>query len=179
MSYKISDALKILGLGEKGRDRLFYWIKHKDLNIELEEEAKGRGKRSSLSLENIFELAVVKELANWGIDLSTIGNFLKAGPTFKTFKSENGKLKQIKDKHFARFLESVCYSYRKEAGKHRDFIVLIHKDENDNSRFLPIGSFYFIEDLIKDEKFDFGDSILILDLYKILRNIEVKTGEKV
>lgn len=180
MSYKIADALRILDLGEEGRDRLFYWIKHKRLKIKLEEEGKGRGKRSSLSFMNIFELAVIKELANLGIELSFIGDVLKSSVTATT---EGGKGKLIKEKHFARYLDSVYDSYRKEAKKNEDFYVLIYKDKKNNYQFLPIGPFSFIERLIKSKKFNLSfnlsNAIAILNLYKILREIEKKTGERI
>jgi len=67
--FKIIEVIKAL---EVGRDQLFYWVKTKRL-IKPEIEGKGRGKRSKFSLFNIFELAVIQELANLGLEL----NFIK------------------------------------------------------------------------------------------------------
>jgi len=67
--YQVKDVKKLLGID---KNKLFYWIKtHRLLKPEIE-EAKGTGTKVKFSLKNLLELAVIKEMLNFGFDLKSI-----------------------------------------------------------------------------------------------------------
>jgi len=177
-TYKISDALRFLGMEEEGRDRLFYWIKHKRL-ITPEIQGRGRGARSKLSMMNIVELAVIKELADIGIELNSIEELLKKRIRSSTVKFENGKERLLEEKTFARYLEFICDIYQKKTKENEDHYILIYKDGKGKYQSQDIGPLGFIEKVLKVEGLDFGSAVIIVDLFEILREIEKKTGEKI
>lgn len=179
MNIKIADALRILGLGEEKRDQLFYWIKTKRL-IKPEKEGIGRGKRSTLSIQNIIELAVVKELVGIGIELNFIRELLKTWVETKATRIESGKEKIIeKPMRFNRYLEFVMNEYRKNTNRDKDFYLLICKDKDDRYRFLFMDIFSFIEKFLKHKETIPNSSVVIVNLFEVLRNIENKIGEKI
>jgi len=57
------------------KDRLFHWVKTKRL-INPAIEGRGRGKKSKFSFENLLDLALTKELTNYGVELNMIKDIL-------------------------------------------------------------------------------------------------------
>ena len=97
MLYTSKDVTNLLGIG---KNQLSYLVKTRI--IMPYEKVRGRGKVHKFSLENLVQLAVIKELVNSGIELSfieqliestNIFDLLKEGPSeifLLVYKSING-----------------------------------------------------------------------------------------
>lgn len=170
-NFSIADGMKILDIG---RDQLFYWIKTKRLIIP-EIEGKGRGARSKLSIINILELAVIKELSILGIELNCIEEILKINVGID-FNEEGKRLK--KPIRFTRFLQYIYNKYCKGRGeKHHHYHILIYKGKYSRYDIMPRENIagMFIKEIINPEHY----VVLIADLFEILRKVEEKIGENI
>ena len=97
MLYTSKDVTNILGIG---KNQLSYLVKTRI--ITPYEKVRGRGRVHKFSLVNLLQLAVIKELINFGVDLcfielliesTNIFDFLKEGPSeiyLLVYKSING-----------------------------------------------------------------------------------------
>jgi hypothetical protein len=164
-NYRIAEVLKFLDIG---RDQLFYWIRTKRL-IQLEEEGKGRGKRSLLSIKNIIELALAKDLVNIGIELTFVKDILQT----RIRPSEDQKIS-------IPLVDFICNEYRDKGRDYPKYYLFINKDENNEYQFYPIWYLRKMElGNIMDSFREKIGVLLVVDVFKILERIETKTGEKV
>jgi len=68
--FTAKDVYRILGVD---KNRLFHWINtHRLLEPDID-EGGGRGNRRRFSRNNLLELAIIRELHHYGIDLRMIG----------------------------------------------------------------------------------------------------------
>lgn len=172
--FKIAEALKILELGEEGRDRVFYWIMHKNL-IVPEIQGEGRGGRTKLSIKNIVELGLIKELAGFGFELNAVKKVLEMKHDIH-FDKDGKRLEKSLERQS--FVDYICHEYRRSReGQEFDIFLTIHKDKNNkfvfgslhnwsNSKFGTV----FEKDI---------NSVFVVDLYGILERIEKLSAEKI
>lgn len=64
-----------MGILQVDRDKLFYWISRRKL-IKPVVQGRGRGGRTFLSIDNLLDLALIKEFVAWGFDLNAVDNIL-------------------------------------------------------------------------------------------------------
>lgn len=169
--FRIADALEILNID---RNRLFYWISSKGFTKPIE-QGKRRGARTKLSVYNLIELAFAIKLANLGIEYSFIEDILKTKMDVRMELDEEGKF--TKPGIFSRYMEMICYYYRRYRNEGiAHFFILIYK-ENGEYKFWLKGypGKVTIEDLMKNRDY----ALVIVDLFEIMRDIEKKTGEKI
>ena len=77
MLFTSKDVINLLGIG---KNQLSYLIKTRI--ITPHEKVRGRGKVHKFSLENLVQLAVIKELVNSGIELSFIEQLIESTNIF-------------------------------------------------------------------------------------------------
>jgi len=173
--YKISDALEILKIEEDdkaARNKLFYWINARGFTNPVE-QGRRRGARTKLSIFNLIELAFATKLANLGIEYGFIERILKTQLDVCVELDEEGKY--TKPGIFSRYMEMVCYYYRKHRNeRNAHFFVVIYK-KDDNYEFWLIGypGRTTLEDIMKKRDY----ALVIVDLFEILRDLEKKTRE--
>ena len=85
MLYTAKEIKRILGITP---GQLFHWGRTWGL-IEPEVKAKGRQGKNKYSLENLFQLAVIKELVNFGIELSFIEEIVRSEQFCDSYKEES------------------------------------------------------------------------------------------
>ncbi len=173
-NYSIAEALKILDLG---RDQLFYWMKTKRL-IKMEVEGKGRGARSRLSGKNIFELAIIKELSDIGVELNTIDQVLNGQNAYR-IKSTAG---EIALKRGERYVDYVFSIYEKEKiddsyEELREFLLLLYKNEENEFEYElivqnPVGRDHLRYLLT-------SHAVIVVDLYELIWKLDRKIGGEV
>lgn len=67
--FEAKDVRKLLGID---KNKLFYWMRtHRLLKPDIE-EASGTGTRTKFSLKNLIELAIIKEIADFGLELAAV-----------------------------------------------------------------------------------------------------------
>ena len=81
MLYTSKDVTKLLGIG---KNQLSYLVKTRI--ITPHEKVRGRGRVHKFSLENLFQLAVIKELVNFGIELSFIEEIVRSEQFCDSYK---------------------------------------------------------------------------------------------
>lgn len=84
MLYTAKDIKRILDITP---GQLFHWGRTWGL-IEPEIKAKGRQGKNKYSLENLYQLALIKKLVNMGIELSVIERLLKSTDILNFFKED-------------------------------------------------------------------------------------------
>ena len=168
---------------ELGRDQLFYWIKTKRL-VKPEIEGKGRGARSKFSIFNVFELAVIRELASLGIELNFIEQIIKNREITGLFKVKNGRKfhsGQLASKD--NLIKTAFHKYQlnKKDNRTGEYYLMIFKDSSNKYKFFPIMDASALKQLDVKELFEIGliDSAVFLNLHGILRELEKKIGEGV
>lgn len=175
-TYKIIDAVNLLGVS---RDRLFYWIKFQRLTTP-EVRGEGRGTRSRLSILNIVELSIAKELASLGIELTLVRRILETTVTSHEIESTTGKRKTKSPKKTLKLSEFVCEEYRKKERDYPSFYLIIFKNEKNEYEFYPL---WYVRrpDLgsIMKMRNATVKAMVIVNIFEILQGIEKKLGEKV
>ena len=171
-NYRILDALNIL---EITRDKLFYWIKFQRLTIP-EVRGEGKGTRSKLSILNIIELSIAKELAGLGIELAFVRRILETTVTSHELESTTGKRKTKKPKSHLKLSEFVCNEYRNEKRGYQNFYLLIFKNKEGKYQFLPL---WYLRSVNLESIMKISNTMVIVNLFEILQKIEKKLGEKI
>lgn len=85
---KIFESRHIQEFLHINKDQLLHWVQTRRL-IKPAIEGKGRGGRSKFSLENLLDLALIKELADFGMELHSVKAMLEGKKTetpWKVFK---------------------------------------------------------------------------------------------
>ena len=136
MLYTAKEIKRILGITP---GQLFHWGRTWGL-IEPEVKAKGRQGKNKYSLENLVQLAVIKELVNSGIELSFIEQLIESTNIFDLLRQR------------------------------RSFIVL-HKSAN------RVGV-YTVREFYNLEREQSPKTYLVINVLKIIKEIEEKTGER-
>ena len=160
--YSAKDVEKILGINP---DKLFYWVKTKRL-VSPMIEGKGRGKVNYYSFDNLFQLALIRNLTGFGIELNSIEEILK-GPT-----------KRPKQKARLKLTILEYYKAKKETLREQGFLLMIVFHGRKKIYYKNIGTRDVILDMLnfmwgyeETEITPFGDVILI-DLLRIILAIE-------
>jgi len=137
MLYTSKDVTNLLGIG---KNQLSYLVKTRI--IMPYEKVRGRGKVHKFSLENLVQLAVIKELVNSGIELSFIEQLIESTNIFDLLKEGPSEI-----------------------------FLLVYKSIN-GITIKTVREFLDLE----------GDQVprvyLTINLYKIMKEIEEKTGER-
>ena len=170
-NYRILDALNIL---EITRDKLFYWIKFQRLTIP-EVQGEGKGTRSKLSILNIIELSIAKELADLGIELVFVRRILETTITSYEIESKTGERKTEKPKSHLKLSEFVCNKYRNKERGYQNFYLLIFKNEKGKYQFYPL---WHLRSVNLDSIMEISNTMVVVNLFKILQKIEKKLGEE-
>lgn len=179
-NYRIKDALEIL---EITRDKLFYWIKFQRLTIP-EVQGEGKGTRSKLSILNIIELSIAKELANIGIELAFVRKILETivssyepETTVGSFKIEDksGKRKTKKPTSRVKLSKFVYDEYRDRQRDYPNFYFLIFKNEKGKYQFRPL---WYVRVINLESIMKMSNTMVIVNIFEILQTIENKLGEK-
>lgn len=76
------------------KDQLLHWVQTRRL-IKPTKEGKGRGGRSRFSFENLLNLALIKELSDFGMELHSVKAILKGIKTQRALMSD-GDLHEVK-----------------------------------------------------------------------------------
>jgi len=189
--FRIVDIEKLLGIK---RDQLFYWFKTKRL-IKPMHEAIGRGRRSEFSLDNLFQLSLVQKLTDYGIELGFVREIL-TGPTDRrvwltnvglSFRMPSGSKLLEKSKH-----QNVLNYYRKNRTifQKEGLLLMVFKigrefyqEFDKNSVILEMLEKTFARKIskVKIGKTDFEkksiDNVILINVMKIIEDLEKKTGE--
>ena len=94
-SYKVKDIKKLFGID---KNKLFYWIHTYGLLKPEIEKASGTGTKTKFSLKNLLELAVLREMLDFGFDLKTTRTIKMRIDSYKE-NDENIYNAIIKDKN--------------------------------------------------------------------------------
>lgn len=182
LSSKHFEARDIKAILDIDKNKLFYWIKtHRLLKPEIE-EASGTGSKAKFSLKNLLEIAMIKEMINFGFELKAIKEIKEK--VDKLTSSEDGAINIFDDILSEEGLfkdemrsEEALYIY-----KSKDTVHLIQKTytidgDFDGDGWVPIPVPDYIEYDEKNNqnrppmyvaiKIDLGD--LALDLIKKLK----------
>jgi len=136
MLYTAKDIKKILGITP---GQLFHWGRTWKL-IEPEIRAKGRQGKNKYSLENLVQLAVIKELVDFGIELSFIEQLIESTNIFDLIRQ-------------------------------RRSFILLHKSAS-KVEVCTVHEFYKLEGEQTPKIY------LVINILKIIKEIEEKTGER-
>ena len=173
--YGLVEALKTLRLN---RDRLHYWIKYQRLTMPIE-PGKGRGAKTKLSFENLFELTMARELSDLGIELNVIKGMLE---TQYDGLNEEGKPDSNIKVSFAKYAMEKYETKTISGTKEECLFLQFTKHPIKEHQFL-FTEIEFEPDLGKAiERNMYGDyrrASIILDVFGILEELEKATGEKV
>ena len=94
--FAAKDVYRILGVD---KNRLFHWINTHRLLEPAIDEGGGRGNRRRFSRNNLLELAIIRELHHYGIDLRIVQQIKKILDGEKIdAKREDGKWIQVTEK---------------------------------------------------------------------------------
>ena len=177
--YTAKDIRQLLGISS---GQLFHWGQTWGLVIP-EIEAPGRAFKDKYSFRNLLELALIKELNQFGFEPSQIKRILKHFDTELAPKEWRGSIW-----NFVRDGREDDASYEEESKKTTIFpgfdkagcLILIYQDEGeylaypgDNKEVLD-----YIKRELEAKEGNLGKSFLIIDLLKILNELENKTGER-
>lgn len=169
--FSIAESIEIIGVD---RDRLYHWIKRKRL-IKPEIASRGRGRPNMLSVSNLAELALAKNLTDLGIELNFVEDILNTEVWLNLEKDEKGKFSR--PGKFSRYIDSVFYLYKswKEKYDQENYCIVIYKDEHNKYKFIEQGE----PDGINFKKLmkETADTIIIADLFQLLHRIEEKIGK--
>jgi len=154
----------ILGID---KNKLFFWTQTKQL-LKPEIEEKGRGGRSKFSFVNLLNLALIKELSEFGIELNAIKNILKAKQP--VFLADEG----IHKKPVITRGRTPWEVLKKEKQPGRSLYLCIAKKENKY-----FWSYRIEEDMVIEENISFEQgwnpvTVLIIDLTQIEQNLKDK-----
>lgn len=166
---------KYLGINKR---QLAHWIITRRL-IKPAIEGQGRGGRNKFSFENMLDLALIKELLVFGIDLNIIGKIL-SGKSKKTERVRS-KLSALLErtniwgqfkKNRSHYENKGCLLYIEWLRKGGLFIITL-LDAERTLHWLQEGVLNW-EGMPRPTR----DSVLLINIYALVRQLEQKTGMK-
>ncbi|MHA1342327.1 MAG: MerR family transcriptional regulator [Promethearchaeota archaeon] len=152
--------------------------------IEPNERVRGRGKVHKFSLENLFQLLLVKRLLEFGIELNFIKTILNCPPKESWKSGINNDPNLSKEyKEFAKNPNVLnFYKLDREYYKKNGLVLIILKSNNKFNYIYFSGqaASNYIKKMIdpKETRITNNDA-LIIDIIKIIEELENKTGEKI
>ncbi len=177
--YTAKDIKNILGISS---GQLFHWGQTWGL-IKPEVKGGGRAYKNKYSFMNLLDIALIKELNEMGFEPSKIKDILKPydHPDFPKEQRDriwNSLKAEREDKE----------EYFEETGKRKKFpgydkagcLILIGKEKEGYAMYF-IGRNEQVLDILQqtvEKEKDAPKSFIIIDLLKIVREVEEKTGEK-
>lgn len=110
------------------KDQLLHWVQTRRL-IKPAIEGKGRGGRSQFSFENLLNLALIKELTDFGMELHSVKAILAGIKTQRALLSD-GALQEVK---ISRKTETPWQAFKKDRKLHEreGLWLIIEKIQNE------------------------------------------------
>jgi DNA-binding transcriptional MerR regulator len=111
LQYDPKDVEKILGVN---RHKLFYWMKtHRLLSPDIKGSG-GMGSKRIFSFKNLLEITVIKELVDFGLDLSSIESMQK-----KNREEYENMVKLVVEKIESKsiIVEEFCFDLYRKGGQ--------------------------------------------------------------
>jgi len=162
---------------------LFYWQRTWNI-LKPAIKAKDGSRKDKYSFSNLLDIALINELNQFGLDSNRIEKIL--GPYSEIKNSPDKKRRKIwnyfkKNRTSEKDWDSENGEYVIPGFDNAGCLLLIFKHDgkyiahiNTNSKILE-----FIQDFNLDKsRYKDSRSILIIDLLKIVRDLEEKTGER-
>lgn len=179
--YKQYEARHIEEILDISRNRIFFWVKTYRFVKPAWGEASGTGTRSKYSENNLLELSIVKEMVNFGLDLSTIKKIKNSLDGMKVIGiQEEGKWKHIDLDEFddlnKKGIQTKKINYYKWAFMDAPALFLRIVKESDGSYWVS----YFEERKDKKSEEDPFEvmkyvSVLIINVSLLAQQIRKKT----
>ena len=149
---------------EIDKDHLHHWVNNKGL-VKPVIEAGGRGGRNKFSFENLFFLALIKELLGFGVDLRTIREIIEQKITGRS-RLKGGGFRKSKDINLFKFVTI----YRSQIGAERRMILqIVRVSSSFKSRIVLLHK--------NEEHLVIGENCLVIDLTNIIEHLIKKIAD--